>query len=137
MIKINPKDVVSIPTDYDNAKGRCCEYVVVSEIDSDETVNLPTEEARFDDNPIIVTHPPGAVNQCRNGVVLATHDSLKAAATALGLTPSAIKRVCNGNRKSTGGFNWFWVKHTTTQMPIDLDDAFQEEKDEIHHHWED
>jgi len=31
IVKINPKDVVSIPTDYNNSKGRCCKYVVVKE----------------------------------------------------------------------------------------------------------
>ncbi len=31
ILKINPRDVVSIPSDYNNAKGRCCEYEVVSE----------------------------------------------------------------------------------------------------------
>lgn len=28
-LKINPIDVVSIPTDYNNAKGRCCKYTVI------------------------------------------------------------------------------------------------------------
>lgn len=32
MIKIHPKDVVSIPTDYNNTKGRCCAYTVLAEI---------------------------------------------------------------------------------------------------------
>lgn len=31
IIKINPKDVVSIPCTYKNAKGRCCAYTVLSE----------------------------------------------------------------------------------------------------------
>jgi hypothetical protein len=31
-LKINPRDVVSIPTDYNDAKGRCCRYVVLEEI---------------------------------------------------------------------------------------------------------
>jgi hypothetical protein len=31
IIKLNPRDVVSIPFDYKNTKGRCCEYQVVSE----------------------------------------------------------------------------------------------------------
>lgn len=31
-IKINPRDVVSIPTDYDNKKGRCCKYEVFGDI---------------------------------------------------------------------------------------------------------
>ena len=31
VLKINPADVVSIPVDYDNSKGRCCKYEVVAE----------------------------------------------------------------------------------------------------------
>ena len=31
IVKINPKDVVSIPTDYNNQKMRCCAYKVVAE----------------------------------------------------------------------------------------------------------
>jgi len=32
LVKINPKDVTSIPTDYNQSKGRCCEYKVVAEL---------------------------------------------------------------------------------------------------------
>jgi len=32
VVKIAPEDVVSIPTDYNNTKLRCCKYLVVSEI---------------------------------------------------------------------------------------------------------
>jgi len=32
IVKINPSDVVSIPTDYNNAKGRTCRYEVISEL---------------------------------------------------------------------------------------------------------
>lgn len=32
IVKINPADVVSIPSDYNNAKGRCCRYEVVGEV---------------------------------------------------------------------------------------------------------
>jgi len=31
IVKINPRDVVSIPSDYNNAKGRTCRYVVVDQ----------------------------------------------------------------------------------------------------------
>ena len=31
LLKINPRDVVSIPSDYNNAKGRCCRYEVIGE----------------------------------------------------------------------------------------------------------
>lgn len=32
IVKINPRDVVSIPVDYNNAKGRACRYEVISEL---------------------------------------------------------------------------------------------------------
>lgn len=32
VVKINPADVVSIPSDYNNMKGRCCKYMVVAEV---------------------------------------------------------------------------------------------------------
>ena len=32
-VKINPRDVVSIPVDYNNSKGRCCQYEVMQELD--------------------------------------------------------------------------------------------------------
>ena len=31
IVKINPADVVSIPVDYNNSKGRCCRYEVIAE----------------------------------------------------------------------------------------------------------
>lgn len=36
IVKINPRDVVSIPSDYDNSKGRTCRYEIVDEIDKDK-----------------------------------------------------------------------------------------------------
>lgn len=36
LVKINPADVVSIPSDYDNAKGRTWRYEVVGEIDRED-----------------------------------------------------------------------------------------------------
>ena len=35
IVKINPKDVVSIPADYNNTKGRTCRYEVVAEYKDD------------------------------------------------------------------------------------------------------
>ncbi len=47
VLKINPRDVVSIPIDYNNAKGRCCRYEVVADI-TDR--NLPDET--YFDSPV-------------------------------------------------------------------------------------
>jgi hypothetical protein len=44
-VKINPADVVSIPVDYNNTKGRCSKYVVMHEI-TDNT-NVLTEKSVY------------------------------------------------------------------------------------------
>lgn len=38
LMKVNPRDVVSIPNDYHNQKGRCCYYEVIDEIVSGEAI---------------------------------------------------------------------------------------------------
>jgi hypothetical protein len=43
IVKINPADVVSIPSDYNNAKGRACRYEVIGEVGSN-----PKDEVEFD-----------------------------------------------------------------------------------------
>lgn len=35
VVKINPRDVVAFPPDYNGAKGRCCRYEVVDEVKND------------------------------------------------------------------------------------------------------
>jgi hypothetical protein len=35
ILKINPRDVVSIPADYGDTKGRCCRYEVIGELGVD------------------------------------------------------------------------------------------------------
>lgn len=42
IVKINPRDVVSIPSDYNNAKGRTCRYEVVGEHEGHEQVEAFT-----------------------------------------------------------------------------------------------
>jgi hypothetical protein len=34
ILEINPRDVVSIPVDYNNHKGRCCKYTVIGELNN-------------------------------------------------------------------------------------------------------
>ena len=36
ILKINPRDVVSIPNDYNDSKGRACRYEIVDEIEKDK-----------------------------------------------------------------------------------------------------
>jgi len=46
IVKVNPRDVVSIPVDYDNSKGRTCRYEVIGEVGvnpSDEEFTQPIQ----------------------------------------------------------------------------------------------
>jgi hypothetical protein len=47
IVKIAPEDVVSIPSDYNNSKGRTWRYVVVGEVPQDECKHL------FDRKPVV------------------------------------------------------------------------------------
>jgi hypothetical protein len=48
IVKINPKDVVAIPADYNNTKGRCCRYEVVAEYKDDWRSKLDRGESGWD-----------------------------------------------------------------------------------------
>ena len=48
IVKINPKDVVSIPADYNNTKGRCCRYEVVSQYKDDWRSKVQRDESGWD-----------------------------------------------------------------------------------------
>jgi len=46
IVKVNPKDVVSIPSDYNNAKGRACRYEVIGElgVNPEEAFDKPVQD---------------------------------------------------------------------------------------------
>lgn len=46
IVKINPRDVVSIPSDYNEAKGRACRYEVIAEMEGEakEAFTAPVQE---------------------------------------------------------------------------------------------
>lgn len=48
LVSINPADVVSIPSDYDNSKGRTSKYVVVGEIPEDRVSHAFAETVVWD-----------------------------------------------------------------------------------------
>ena len=50
IVKINPRDVVSIPCDYNNTKGRCCEYQVIGELHSGDTLEGLYRNTPYDNN---------------------------------------------------------------------------------------
>lgn len=80
VVKVNPRDVVSIPTDYNNAKGRACTYEVIEEI--------------FDDNKEIkpnFRNTDGSVPAEHNVEVKATKADKKASASVSKTNGSGVK----------------------------------------------
>jgi hypothetical protein len=51
VVKVNPKDVVSVPVDYDNAKMRVCRYEVISEL-KDENIDAIQDMAVKAEDPV-------------------------------------------------------------------------------------
>jgi hypothetical protein len=50
IVKINPKDVVAIPSDYNNTKGRCCRYEVIGEYTDNWREKIGRGENGFDND---------------------------------------------------------------------------------------
>ena len=51
-IKINPRDVVSIPAAYDNTKGRCCRYEVLEELGTHGDFDTVEDNAVYKAEPV-------------------------------------------------------------------------------------
>lgn len=51
LMKVDPVDVISIPTSYENSKGRCCKFTVAQEIGWDDN-NIPSHEGIVDANEL-------------------------------------------------------------------------------------
>jgi hypothetical protein len=49
IVKVNPRDVVSVPMDYNFAKARCCRYEVVDEYTGDDLEDLLGTKAVWSD----------------------------------------------------------------------------------------
>lgn len=59
VLKVNPRDVVSIPSDYKNQKGRCCRYEVIAELPRAAGYVPPKREVYSDDSlGVPVTRAP-------------------------------------------------------------------------------
>ena len=57
LVKVNPRDVVSVPTDYDNAKMRVCQHETIREIDPNTRgfafTSAVFDESKMDEIPVL------------------------------------------------------------------------------------
>lgn len=72
IVKINPADVVSIPVDYNNAKGRACRYVVIGELaDVDSPADAFTESVQSNGKTIVPNEHSAMSDYAQNATVAA------------------------------------------------------------------
>jgi len=50
IVKVHPRDIVSVPVDYQFAKARCCRYEVIAEYTGDDLEDLLGSKAVWTDN---------------------------------------------------------------------------------------
>lgn len=72
ILKINPKDVVAIPADYNNTKGRACKYEVVAEYADDWRSRVRDESDSGFDNALYSSDGGEYVDDYRVGFNLGT-----------------------------------------------------------------
>lgn len=59
ILKINPRDVVSIPADYNDTKGRCCRYEVIGELNvrPEDAFVKPVQDTAVGSEPVAPAAP--------------------------------------------------------------------------------
>ncbi len=131
IVKINPRDVVAIPTDYNNAKGRTCRYEVVGELElaGQSSYEVPEEELegsfRPDDKPAEdAPVSKTAIEQYNldTNIVVAVFASASEAGRKTGIDSSSISKVARGQRKMAGGFGWRFLEEETVNTRQDVID---------------
>lgn len=146
MVKINPRDVVAIPTDYNNAKGRTCRYQVVKELEVEKTDDqgyMPIEiEGAFIDttveptvinnkvivDPFMIEKLNLAETLLGDGEpsILDIFESATVAMHQLDIDSSSITKVCNGTRRSAGGFAWRWASDNPKNcLPMSVEQSVE------------
>lgn len=113
MVKINPRDVVSIPADYNNTKGRCCKYHVIGELEHRQEHELETHcvlnQSDVEQVSIKSASTPTIGQFDSNGDLVRQYTSSDHAQVSTGIDKHAINRVLRGDRKTTGGYIWKYI----------------------------
>jgi len=121
IVKINPRDVVAIPADYNNAKGRTCRYEVINEIALESKHNYAMPKAALEG-----TYRPSGTTaddtkrvlvqfNIETGEAVARFGTPTEAMKMTGIDSSGISKVARGVRNSAGGYGWRYEAPIATQ----------------------
>jgi hypothetical protein len=125
ILKINPRDVVSIPTDYNNAKGRCCAYYVIGEVENvqqpekaftaavDITYKESNKSRNFATRPVSGLFKNGN-RWCRSNGTFASRAEIDAHLRAGG--DGNVRNTPVGPMKQNSRGQWIWCA-TGTYVP--------------------
>ena len=107
IISINPRDVVSIPVDYNNSKGRCCEYKVIG-IHTEAKVKEALETSVVSEDHFF----PQTKTKTRR-LVVGERYTIEELATLLKSTESAVKkRAARGISVNRFQGEYIWLGHS-------------------------
>lgn len=164
IVKINPRDVVSIPSDYNNAKGRCCRYEVINEIklESKSYSAMPKAslEGSYRPSGAAISVPATSLTDSdgtarvlvqfnlETGEKIAGFKSPSEAQKMTGIDSSGISKVARGLRNSAGGYGWRYentaiissppeARVQNTQLMEDEDRSGVEDDDHLWDGWND
>lgn len=128
VVKINPRDVVAIPKEHHNEKGRCCRYEVINEIQlkSKDTHALPKAKLEGSYQPTQAEGLDRVLGQFgSDGNLITTFATPREAQKMTGIDSSSISKVARGVRNSAGGYGWKYMNtptETNTQLVEDRAD---------------
>lgn len=86
IVKINPRDVVAIPTDYNDAKGRTCRYEVIGElgVEPEDAFIAPVQSA--------ANKKDSTIDTIREAVNVAVAQEYDSRGRPLSMTADAIRK---------------------------------------------
>jgi hypothetical protein len=100
IVKINPRDVVSIPSDYNNTKMRLCRYEVIKDItDVYKGSDILKDTVLYTDTKKI-----HQIDSAHN--FIAAYPDAVAAEKVTGVWQQNIHKCLRGERQTAGGFYW-------------------------------
>lgn len=101
VVEVDPRDIVSIPYDYDNMKGRCRRYKTIAIIDQDKTLNdMDFEKATNNETKVlrVKRKPKIVIPTFKNRIEETAYwmkdlkGNIKAVANKMNISPETVKR---------------------------------------------